>query len=253
MITRNKVLSQAVDECMKELYSLAQPSVDWEEFVKENKIYSEKFEVWEKYNRAKNLKEKEPDKWEIEKKFHPDWEDKSITECIGPRPYEFYYLPREVFKEVCDSYVEAYRMNSQQNLLDIIQILKNYCKEPIVDKYIEGKGKPGDDDYDPGHRGYEHPDNLVKELYAMLKMYCNDSEADLQYVAEESQNKFFEFMDMAGDFFCWNRDLHAFNTAVYLGASPCSNKQAVIDNWKIYRKQKIKIDDDKYNEEQDYD
>ena len=120
MITRNKVLSQAVDECMKELYSLAQPSVDWDEFVKENKIYSEKFEVWEKYNRAKNLKEKEPDKWEIEKNFHPDWEDKSITECIGPRPYEFYYLPREVFKEVCDSYISAYKIDHQQKILDII-------------------------------------------------------------------------------------------------------------------------------------
>ena len=246
MLTRDDVLSQAADDCIKELYSLVQPSVDWDEFVKENKVYSDKYKVWERYNHLHHKEDKSKEELE-EYSTYPvaKWEGKSITECIGPRPYEFYYIPRDIMKRICDSYVYAYRMDSKQELLDTIEILKRYCKEPIVDKYIEGK------DGEPGHRGYDHPDNLVKELYAMLKMYCDDSEADLQYVAEESQDKFFEFMDMAGEFFDWNRDLNAFNMTVYLGPSPNSNKQAVIDNWKKYRNQDITIDDNKYKDDDD--
>ena len=41
MVTRNKVLDIAVDECIKELYSLVQPSVTWEDFLEENRVYKE--------------------------------------------------------------------------------------------------------------------------------------------------------------------------------------------------------------------
>jgi hypothetical protein len=238
MLTRDDVLSRAADDCMKELYSLAQPSIDWDEFIKENKIYTEKYKIWEEYNKSKHRKNENPDEWKSQQKKHPDWEEKSITECIGPRPYEFYYLPREIMKDICDDYVRVYRMDSQQELLDTIETLKNYCKEPIVDKYIEGENGF------PGHRGYDYPDNLEKELTTLIKMYCDDSEADFGYVAKEVQSKFFEFLDMAGNFYNWNRDLNTFNMTIYLGASPNSNKQAVIDNWKKYRKQDIEINEE---------
>ena len=252
MITRRKVLSLAVDACMRELYSLVQPSVEWDEFLKENKIYSEKFEIWEKYNRAKNRKEENPKEWEKENSLHPEWNDKNITECIGPRPYEFYYLPKEVFKEVVDSYIFAYEIDHQQNLLDIIEILKGYCNEPIVDKYIEGE-LCEDGTRWPGHRGYDRPDNIYKEIAKIVSNYSLEPAKEDSDEVVDLCNKFFEFLDMAGNFYSWHGELHAFNTAVYLGASPSSNKESVIDNWKIYRKQKIEIDDDKYNEEQDYD
>jgi hypothetical protein len=207
---------------MKELYSLAQPSVDWEEFKKENKIYSERYNEWER-NREN----------------HPEWKDKTIIECIGPRPYEFYYLPKEVLKEVFDSYVYAYKIDDNQNLLYIIEILKNYCKKPIVDTWVkESDGQ--------GHRGYDYPDNLKKEIIKIIKEY---DDSDIMKESDDIINKFFEFLDMAGEFFSWNKDLNSFSMSIYLGASPNSNKQAVIDNWKIYRKQNIVIDDGKYNEE----
>ena len=57
---------------------------------------------------------------------------------------------------------------------------------------------------------------------------------------------------MAGKFYNWNRDVSTFNINVYLGASPCSNKQTVIDNWKIYRNQDIGIDESKYKDDNDY-
>ena len=219
---RNDVLCKAIDDCIKELYSFVQPSIDWDEFIKQNKIYSERYK-----------------KWENEKDSNPEYKNKSITECIGPRPYEFYYLPKEIMKDICDSYISAYRLDSQQELLNTIQILKDYCKEPIVDKWIEGK------DDEPGHRGYEHPDNLVKQLTDLIP----DSGFDKSAIAESVQNKFFEFLDMAGNFYSWNRDLNAFNTNVYLGPSPNSNKEAVIENWKKYKGKDIEIDEDKIKKE----
>ena len=223
MFTRNKVLSNAVDECIKELYSFVQPSIDWDEFVKENKIYSERYKKWEK-----------------ERNSNPEFIGKSITECIGPRPYEFYYLPKDIMKDICDSYVHAYRMDIKQEFLDNIKVLKDYCKKPIVDKWIEGENGF------PGHRGYEHPDNLEKEINKLLCKQFNSPE--LSGISNKVQDKFFEFLDMAGNFFEWNSDLNSFNVSVYLGPSPNSNKQAVIENWKKYRNQDIKINEKEIKE-----
>ena len=163
----------------------------------------------------------------------------SITECIGPKPFEYYFLPREILKEICDNYVYAYNIDSQQQLLDIIAILKDYCKEPIIDKWIEGENG------DPGHRGYDHPDNLGKQLTDLIP----DSGFDKSAIVESVQNKFFEFLDLAGKFYNWNRDLNSFNMSVYLGASPNSNKEAVIENWKKYKGIDIEIDEEKMKKE----
>ena len=242
MITRRDVLSQAATDCMKELYSLVQPSVEWNEFKKECEIYSKSHKEWEEYHFAFKLRNENPENWEKYKKLYEnlDWEGKSITECIGPKPCDFYYLPKEIMKEICDSYIYAYRLDQQQELLDTIEVLKNYCKEPIVEKYIEGENGS------PGYRGYEHPDNLEKEIKKVLSiMNCDD-------LSEQVCNKFFKFLDMAGSFFNWNKDVSTFNINVYLGASPCSNKQTVIDNWKIYRNQDIEIDESKYKDDDDY-
>ena len=228
-MNRRDVLNNAVTECLKELYSWVTPKIDWDEFIKENKIYNEKYKEWE------SLKDKTP-----------------ILEYCGPKPYEFYYLPAEIFNDIKESYVYAYKLNGQKELLDTIEILKNYCKEPIVDKYIEGK------DDEPGHRGYDHPDNLEKELQTKLREKAGFSVTNtgIENLSKELQDKFFEFLDMAGKFFNWNRDLNSFYMSVCLGASPNSNKQAVIDNWKKYRNQDIEIDEkqikkDYYGEELD--
>jgi hypothetical protein len=181
---------------------------------------------------------------------------------MGPKPYEFYYLPREVFKEIADSYVDAYKLNDKQELLDVSEILKKYCEEPIVDKWIEGN------DNEPGYRSYEYSDNLKKELQKIfddeiLPDICKqyNKQYNLQTTGIESgvskaysqifQNKFFGFLDMAGNFFNWNRYLNTFNTHIYLGGTPSSNKEAVIENWKKYRNIDIEIDESKYNNEDD--
>jgi len=216
MITRDDILEKASIDCLKELYSKVQPAVDWDDFMAQNKEYSEKYRQWEEKRRK--------------------GENIEMEEFCGPRPYEFYYLPRDVMKEIADSYVKAYNIDAHQELLDIIDTLKNYCKEPIIDKWIEGENG------DPGYKGYEHPNNLEKELEKILH---NTSTARL------IQEKFFEFLDMAGQFYNWNRDLNAFNTTVYLGPSPCSNKETVIKNWKNYRNKDITIDESIYIEDEE--
>ena len=230
MINRDDVLSKAVDDCLEELYTLVVPKITWEEFKEECKIYSEKYK-----------------KWEYERKTNSELDKKSRTEYIGPAPYEFYFLPREITKDICDSYVRAYKIDNQQELLDTIETLKNYCKEPIIDKWIEGENGF------PGHRGYDHPDNLEKEIRKILDPDNSTFVGDL---STRILNTFFEFLDMAGKFFNWNRDLNSFNMTVYMGPSPNSNKEAVIKNWKEYRNQDIEIDEeqikkDYYGEELD--
>ena len=243
-MTRNDVINNAVIECLKELYSWAIPEIDWEEFIKENKIYNDKYKEWEV------LENRPP-----------------ILEYCGPRPYEFYYLPSDIFNDIKESYVYAYKLNSQEELLTTIKILKDYCEIPIIDKWIEGENG------EPGHRGYDHPDNLKKELQKIfddqiLPDICKqyNKQYNLQTTGIESsvsiaysqrfQDKFFEFLDMAGKFYNWNHELNTFNMSVFMGIAPSTNKEKVIDYWKKYRNKDIEIDEkqmkeDYYGEELD--
>lgn len=247
MLTRMKVLSRAAEDCMKELYSLVQPHIDWNTFVKDCEQYSERSKTWEDFRQAFIKKNEFPQEWEHQKIVHPNWENKSITECIGPRPYDYYYIPEKVMDTIVEGYVDAYKIDNHRELLDIINILKQYCEEPIIDKYTE-EYTDEHGNYHPGDREYDRPDNLIKEVESLLRMYCGDSEADFHGIAQELQKTFFDFLDMAGNFYKWNGELNSFCTEVYLGISPNTNKQGVIDNWKNYRKQNIIIDDSKYDE-----
>ena len=250
MLSRNDVLSDAADKCMKEIYEKAQPSVTWDDFVEQNNIYTKAYKEWESYRIAYNNREKKPEKWEEAKQAKPDWDvEKSITELIGPRPYEFYYIPKKILDRIVSNYIYAYRIESSEELLNIIEILKNYCEKPIVDKYIEGYT----DEYGnhhPGYRGYEHPDNLDVCLINELKEYTSSDISE--EIAYKVKDLFFKFLDMAGKFYNWNRELNSFNLTIYLGASPNSNKEAVIENWKKYRNKDIEIDEKIYDDEEDY-
>lgn len=257
MVTRNKVLSRAVDDCMKELYSFVQPSVTWDKFMEENEIYSKIYKEHEQYRKAYYDREKYPEVWEKVKSQYEvlEWDpSKSYKECIGPAPFEFYYLPKEIMKDICDSYIYAYRIDSQQELLNTISILKEYCRKPIVDKYIE-EHTDENGNWHPGYRSYDNPDNLEKEIQKLIQEY--DSSDVSEEISEKCCNKFFEFLDMAGNFYNWTRDLNAFNTSVYLGCSPNSNKEAVIENWKKYRNKDIEINEQQmlndYYGEEDFD
>ena len=223
MKSREQLLHEAAEDCLKDLYKYSIPKISWEDFLEENKVYNKKYKEWEKL------------------------EDRpKIKEFCGPKPYEFYYLPRDIFKDIVDNYINTYKLDHQQELLDTIEILKNYCKEPIVDKYIDDwTDETGF--HHPGYKSYDHPDNLEKEINRLLCKQFNSPE--LSGISTKVTNKFFEFLDMAGEFYNWNRDLNSFNMSVYLGPSPNSNKQAVIDNWKQYRNKDIEISEEQIKKE----
>lgn len=223
-MTRQDVLIQACDQCMKELYEYVVPHIDWEQFKKECEEYSKKYKEW--------------DDWKMKNILHPEWEGKSIEECIGIPPYEFYYLPKEIMRDISDSYIYAYNLDHNQELLDIIDILKKYCEDPIVEKWTN--------DNESSYRGYDRPNNLQTEIKNIIKRdYPLINEDEL---TSECISKFFEFLDNAGNFFKWNGDLNSFNTTIYLGVSPCSNKESVIKNWKKYKNIDIEINEDKIKE-----
>ena len=243
MLTRSNILSEAVDKCMKELYSYAQPHIEWNEFIDENKHYSKKYKEWEEFKRIES-KANITNEESVILCIHSDWKGKSLVECIGPRPYEFYYLPKDILKDIVDNYVYAYKIDNQQELLDTIETLKNYCKEPIVDKYIDDwTDETGL--HHPGYRSYDHPNNLERELIEI----CDQHSHEPVNMAKEIQDKFFEFLDMAGNFFNWNGELNSFYQSVYLGCSPHSNKDIVIKNWKEYRGKDIEINEEEIKKE----
>ena len=74
MKNRYDIVAEAVEECMKECYKLAQPKVTWEDFKKDNKEYI----------------------------------DNKLDEKGIPAPYAFYYLPKEEFEAIKDAVAEAY-------------------------------------------------------------------------------------------------------------------------------------------------
>ena len=116
------------------------------------------------------------------------------------RLFNRHYLPHKIHTAILEDFAEAYELKSQ--LPGIINILKDYFKEPIVDKWIEGVNE-----HDPGHRGYEHPEPMPEEHRVVAEKY----------------------MDMANGFFNWNRDLNClyFNVC---NVSPCSNRETV-EKW----------------------
>lgn len=181
MISRDDVLSDAVNKCMEELYKYVQPEVSWEDFIKQNK----------------------------------EWKEGD------PKLYEFYYLDQKIQNEIMENYSHAYRIPPE--LVSNIECIKNYFNEPIRDKYIKEEGKPG-------YRGYEK--------FTPLK----------EIIGEDNYKKVEEYLDEAGKFYKWDRDLQSFNFTIALGASPNINKQAVINNWKKYRNKDIEIKDIDFDE-----
>ena len=214
-MNREILLSEAIERCMKELYSYAQPAVEWADFEAQNKEYNKKHAEWEEYMRSKE--------------GHPDWDDKTEDECIGPRPFEFYYLPEDVMNIICDSYIDSYELNKQENLKDIKDILIGYCKEPVVFEYAT-------DEDGKAYKAYKRINGIEDELKTV---FGNDK-------GEEAWNIMLKYLNMATDFYKWNRELSMFSSNIYLGASPHSVKKTVIENWKKYRGKDIEIDDGQY-------
>lgn len=122
---RRDILENAVHDCMKELYDKAQPSADYDEYIKQVK-------------------------------------DGKITDDTRPYIYQRHYLSNEEAKYIVSKYINAYRLNNDwhSNLDLLVKDLKEGCS---VDKYIkEYTDEHGN--HHPGYRGYDRRDSLVKRF-----------------------------------------------------------------------------------------
>ena len=179
VISHDDVLSDAIDKCLDLMFRASYPSITLEEYKEQHK----------------KLSKEERHKAQL---------------------YHAHYLPWKAYEAIKEDFVEAYELKSQ--LPEIIDILKGYFKEPVVDKWVSGK-----DDLDPGHRGYEHPEPMDDETYKTVE----------------------KFMDMANGFYNWNRDINTFyfNISNY---SPCSNRETVEKWWHEHGDPDFKLPDDSW-------
>lgn len=178
VIDRDDVIGDAVNKCLDLMYRASYPSITLKE-------YQEQHEKMPKEERQE------------------------------AQLYHAHYLPMKAYEAIKEDIADAYDFKSP--LPDIIEVLKGYFREPIVDKWIEDKNG------EPGHRGYERPEPMDEETY----------------------QKAVKFLDMANDFFNWNRALTAFyfNVSNY---SPCSNRETVEKWWHEHGNPDFKLPPDEY-------
>ena len=110
MINKRDILSKAIYECLIECYRWAQPSIDADKLIKENKIQE-----------------------------HPN-----------DRFFERYYLSHENFKYIQETYVNAYKIKSNwEDHVDLL-VKYITSKDSKKDVYIPRDGdKPGYRGYEP--------------------------------------------------------------------------------------------------------
>ena len=180
VISHDDVLSDAVDKCLDLMFRASYPSITLEEYKEQHRKIASK-------------------------------EERQKAQL-----YNSHYLPWKAYEAIKEDFVEAYELKPK--LPEIIEILKGYFKEPIVDKWIEGK-----DENEPGHRGYEHPEPMDDETYDKVRKY----------------------LDMANGFYNWNRDINYFyfNVSNY---SPCSNRETVEKWWHEHGDPDFKLPEDSF-------
>ena len=194
MKTREDIIKEAIHECFKEMYAKSQPSVDYDELL-------EKFRNGE------------------------------ITEGKGETSiHNRYYLSMDEFVYIRDKYLNMYRMNNLwKSNVDFLR--ENLTEGSYKDIYIPERTDENGDTY-PGYRSSEHVPNLKDQfLYALDKKLKLGNEMR-EPIAEELYNIVLETIDNCKDFYRFDREEEQFGYAVALGASPCSNKNTVINYWK---------------------
>ena len=179
IISHEEMIADAVRKCLDLMYRASYPSITFEAYEDQHRVLPE-------------------------------------GERRNARLYEAHYLPQKAYDTIKDDFVEAYEFASP--LPTIIEILKSYFKDPVVDKWIEGE-----DENDPGHRGYENPEPMDDETYKVVEKY----------------------LGMANGFFNWNRDLSKFyfNVSNY---SPCSDRETVEKWWHEHGDPDFKLPPDEY-------
>jgi hypothetical protein len=181
--TREEIMNEAFERCLKEMYANSFPPVDFanlEKMAKEGK-------------------------------------DKPNDQLIM-----HYYLSMKEQDFIIDKYLEAYGIKN--DFKDHCDVIKHYFEEPIKDKYIERDGD------NPGYRSYEHPEPLKN------------------VIGEEAYNKVIEYLEMAKNFYRFDREEQSFRFSVF-NLGPNSSSERVKEYWK---KQGVDLETEDRGEDESY-
>ena len=129
MLDRNVIIKRAIEECLEEMYSKAQPSASYKELIEKAK-------------------------------------SKEIIDNSEDRVLDRYYLSQEEFEYIKNKYSEAYGFEPKWK--EYIEILEEYLKKGgNKDKYIPSTMEE-DGSIHPGYRSYEKVKPLKEQLKEII-------------------------------------------------------------------------------------
>ena len=165
-ISRRKIISNAIDACLREMYQKAQPPADIDEYVK--KV-----------------------------------ESGEINDNTRPYIYQRHYLSNKEAKYIADKYLSAYRMNDEwtSNIDLLLSDLKEGCTiNKTIPEYTDENGITH-----PSYRGYDNKaplndclndilkkhdindDNLAKALTNEVMLYIKERQEFYRFDNEHTQ------------------------------------------------------------------
>ena len=206
-LSKDDILWEIRQRCIKEMYAKAQPSIDYDEVYVYYKLCKEEG--------------KEPE-----------------------QIFKRYYLSQEEFKYIEEKYLELFNLiNPFQSHCDIlIRDLRDGCHK---DKYIKERVDEEGFKY-PGYMGFEDVPNLEAQMTKYLQRYPEYSDKTVAKIAHKLALKVLKFIEERKNYYKFNSEENKFRFNVALTDSPTSNAEEVIEYWKSKGKD-IEIDPRHYD------
>ena len=193
MLDRDKVISQAFHECMKEMYAKAQPSVDYDQLI-------------------------------------ADYKSGNITENPNDRIYDRYYLSMEEFTYILDKYVKAYNIEGKWKYY--MEILEEYVNNGGSKDVYKPDWTDKDGNWHPGHRDYEKVPPMKKQFEDYFKLVLGEDNPDISIYVKDLTEMVENIISDCKNFYSFEREESNFRGGIALGASPTSNPDKVVEYWK---------------------
>lgn len=192
MLDRDKILDEAFERCMEEMYLKAQPSVSYKKLIEGVK-------------------------------------NGTIVDNVETPLYERYYLSHEEFKYILNKYIKAYRI--QEEWHSNIELLEKYLNEGgTKDKYIESYTDENGN-YHPGYRGFETVKPIKKQIIDFLQRNIT-ADYNINQLSKDITEIVMDNIKDCKEFYIFNREESSFSAGIALGASPTSNPDSVKKYWK---------------------
>ena len=203
-ITRDDVLSRAVEDCYRELFAKAQPEADYDNLLEEYRL------------------------GKID-------EDKD-----GPI-YNRHYISYEEYIYIINKYIEAYKIESEWK--SDVGVVEDYLNEGgSKDKYIE-EYTDEYGDYHPGYRGYEKVPPLKDQIINVLNNFNGGKCPDQERLVDNLMTVIMDDIATCKDFYQFNMDECKFRNTLAFGSTPTFNKETVKQWWKEHYNVDIEIEE----------